>query len=103
VGSAAVDAVLIANAYHELTRPQPILDALSRSMKSGARLVVVDRGPPRGAEESREAAAGHHELAPAIVERDLRQAGFEVVSRDDRFIDRLADGHGWWILVARKP
>ena len=40
-----IDAVLIANTYHELTAPEPILKALFGSMRSGGRLVVVDRGP----------------------------------------------------------
>ena len=40
-----VDAVLIANTYHELTEPEPIVSALSGVMRTGAMLVVVDRGP----------------------------------------------------------
>jgi ubiquinone/menaquinone biosynthesis C-methylase UbiE len=43
-----IDAVLIANTYHELTTPDPILKSLFASMRSGARLVVVDREPREG-------------------------------------------------------
>ena len=102
VPSVASDAVLVANTYHELANPRTILGALSRSMKRGARIVVVDRGPRTGA-GSREAAADHHEIAPDLAEQAVRQAGFEVMSRQDRFIDRPADDHVWWLLVARKP
>ena len=96
------DAVLIANTYHELTAPAPILKALFESMHSGARLVVVDRGPRVG-DGSRGAAAGHHEMTPAVVEREMNHQGFETVTRDDRFIDRAADEDLWWLIVFRKP
>ncbi len=43
-----VDAVLIANTYHELTAPEQILKALYTSMRPGGRLVVVDRAPRSG-------------------------------------------------------
>ena len=43
--SEAVDAVLIANTFHELRDPKVILDHVSRSLRVGGRLVVVDRGP----------------------------------------------------------
>ena len=46
-----------------------------------------------------------------MVERELLASGFEVLSREDRFIDRLpaerpgdrSDEHTWWLIVARKP
>ena len=97
------DAVLIANTYHELTEPKPILRHLADSLKPGGRLVIVDRGPRSGPVESREAQAEHHEPRPDLVEMDVRNAGFEVISRQDHFIDRPADDQVWWLLVARKP
>lgn len=53
-----------------------------------------------GPAESREAQAEHHELRPDLVETDVRNAGFEIISREDHFIERPADGHIWWLLVA---
>jgi len=52
-----------------------------------------------------------YQIAASIAEDEIRQSGFEVVSRDDRFIDRPAaerpgdrpDDHVWWLIVARKP
>jgi hypothetical protein len=51
------------------------------------------------------------QIAVSIVEDEIHQSGFEVTSRDDRFIDQPAaarpgdrpDDHVWWLLVARKP
>jgi predicted methyltransferase len=95
-----VDAVLIANTYHELTAPEPILRALARAMRPGARLVVVDRGPRGG--ENRATAASHHELTGAAAETEIGRHGFRMVSRDDRFIDRATDENVWWLLVFEK-
>ena len=97
-----VDAVLIANTYHELAQPEPILRALLMSMRPGARLVVVDRAPSDTG-ESREEAAGYHEISATIAADDLRREGFEVVLRQEGFIDRSPDGEAWWIIVFRKP
>lgn len=71
-----IDAVLIANTYHELTAPESILKVLFTSMRSGARFVVVDRGP-RDGHESRTATAQHHELTAAVAEREINQQGFQ--------------------------
>ncbi len=97
------DAVLIANTYHELAEPKPILRLLAESLKPGAHLVIVDRGPRSGPAESREAQAERHELRQDLVETEVRNAGFEIIGRDDLVIDRPVDDHIWWLLVARKP
>jgi predicted methyltransferase len=97
------DAVLVANTYHELTEPSTILRHLADSLKPGGRLVIVDRGPRSGPVESREIQEEHHELRPDLVETEVRNAGFEIISRQDHFIDRPADDQVWWLLVARKP
>jgi ubiquinone/menaquinone biosynthesis C-methylase UbiE len=96
------DAVLIANTYHELTEPKPILRHLADSLKPGGSLVIVDRGPRSGPVESREKQEEHHELRPDLVETEVRNADFEIISRHDLFIDRPGDDQIWWLLVARK-
>jgi ubiquinone/menaquinone biosynthesis C-methylase UbiE len=98
----AVNAVLIANAYHELTHPNVILDKVKRSLRRGGRLVVVDRSPSGTEKRSREAETQQHMLSISFAEAEILQSGFEVVSLQDRFIER--PGHNpWWLLVARKP
>ena len=99
---AAIDAVLIANTYHELDGPAAMLNLVLRAMRPGARLVVVDRGPrPEAATGG--AAAGRHERQPGEAAHEIQQAGFSIVSRDDRFIDRPGDEGVWWLIVARRP
>jgi hypothetical protein len=61
--------------------------------------------------ESREIQMQQYQIAASVAEDEIRQRGFEVLSRDNRFIDRPAverpgdrqDDHVWWLIVARKP
>jgi len=94
-----VDAVLVLNTYHELDDAPAVLAHVRRALRPGGRLVVVDRRP-------RSAGApvpGEHELAPLEGEVGLRASGFEIIERDDAFIDRPGDPDLWWMIIARRP
>ncbi len=95
----SVDAVLVANTYHELADPGAVLDHVFRALRPGGRLVVVDPTPGAGAEDGPETATHHYER-PATAETELRGAGFAILDRDDRFID--SGRHRWWMIVARR-
>jgi hypothetical protein len=75
----------------EWQRPHDVLPALDL----GAGGIVADLGC---------GAIDHHYETPVAAETRLRQSGFEISRRDDRFIER-ANGRGgtWWLIVARKP
>ena len=94
LGDASANAVLIANTYHELDHPRIILAAVRRALRTHGRLVVLDRGPRPGVSE-------HHTIARTQVERDLTENGFELLERQDTFIDR-PDDDPWWMIVAAK-
>ena len=98
----AVDAVLIANTFHELSDPPAILAAVFQALKPGGRLVILDRGP-RGAAHESETPSIDHELPLTSAEPQLSQAGFNISRRDDHFIDIAGEDHVWWLLVAVKP
>jgi tRNA A58 N-methylase Trm61 len=89
--SGIADAVLIANTYHDLANPGAILDQTFESLVSGGRLVIVD---PKQTE--------HGELLPTLVEHELCRRGFDIVSRDDQFIEQPVRGT-WWLIIARRP
>jgi ubiquinone/menaquinone biosynthesis C-methylase UbiE len=89
--SGAAHAVLIANTYHEFENPVAMLDQVVQSLVPGGRLVIVD---PSDAEQG--------EQSCALVEHELRRRGFDIVIRDDRFIDQPVRGV-WWLIVARMP
>lgn len=100
----SVDAVLICNTYHEFSHPETILKRVNQSLRAGGRLVVVDRAPQAVADQ-RPVEHGH-EVALSVVESQLQQTGFEIVSHDDHFIDRWIDPQTddlWWLVIARKP
>ena len=92
----AVDVVLICNTYHEFNNPELMLNHVFRSLRPGGRLVVVDRAP-------RAIEAEHvHGIPLTVVEKEIRQKEFKIVSQDDHFIDQPRDDL-WWLLIARKP
>jgi hypothetical protein len=95
-----IDAVLIANTYHELAAPNAVLKALFTSMRPGARLVVLDRAVRERTSFARPTA---HGIAMRVANQEIQQAGFEAISKDDRFVDRSQDDDVWWLMVFRKP
>jgi ubiquinone/menaquinone biosynthesis C-methylase UbiE len=88
-----VDSVLIANTYHELAHPKVVLGRLHLALTAGGRLVIADRGP--------QSTNAEHAIDPALVEAELRRHGFDILSRDDHFLDQPGEGP-WWLIVARK-
>jgi len=96
-----VNEVLIANTYHELTDSQAILAQVRQSLVSGGRLVVLDRSPNPA--DTGPARLAEHEISAEQVVSELRQAQFEIVTRQDDFIEKDSDSERWWLIVARKP
>jgi ubiquinone/menaquinone biosynthesis C-methylase UbiE len=96
-----VNSVLVVNTYHEFTDTSSILANVWNSLVPGGRLVIADRAPNPiniGTIQT-----GGHEIAASDVQEHLRQAHFEMVSRQDRFIDTDPYGESWWLIVARRP
>ena len=98
-----VNAVLIANTYHEFTDSQPILAHVYQSLLSGGQMVVVDREPRPATTSSAQTAAEHHAISAEQVQGELLRAGFAIDSRQDRFIEEDPSNENWWLITARKP
>jgi len=98
---ARVNAVLIANTYHEFTDSQSILAQVRQSLAPAGKLVVVDRWPNSANVGITE--TGEHEISPDRVENELLQADFEIVVRQDHFIEKDPENEAWWLIVARRP
>jgi SAM-dependent methyltransferase len=77
VGS--LDAVLIANTYHELILPNRILDAARQLLRPEGRLVILDRGPESASDEAWQSGLRQHEVPSELVQRAVRSHGFNVV------------------------
>jgi ubiquinone/menaquinone biosynthesis C-methylase UbiE len=97
------DAVLIHNAYHEMTEHEAMLRHIRAALKRDGRFVVVEPTHDSSRGLTREKQVAQHDIAIEIVDEELRAAGFEVVERDAAFIKFTAVPGGFWLLVARRP
>ena len=91
------DAIFMRNVYHHFGDPPAMNGSLLTSLKPGGRLVIIDFTPPPGGE----AAPGgrdkdnHHGITAPTLERELKAAGFEIVSASEE--RRMVT------VVARRP
>jgi predicted methyltransferase len=77
------DAIFMRDVYHHFSEPPAMNASVFASLKPGGVLGVLDFGPPPGTESADPAARGidgQHGITPATLERELKAAGFEVVS-----------------------
>jgi predicted methyltransferase len=97
-----LDAVLIRNAYHEMTEHRSVLNAVKSSLKPDGLLIVIEAIHDRHRSSPRETQVKEHIIGSDIVEAELREAGFEIVKRDDAFTTFTRQPSGaFWLLVAR--
>ncbi len=101
--SAELDAVLMVITYHEIADYQKMLEHVAAALKPGGRLVVVDLVPNKTLTRPRAVQVKNHVIAPDLVESEVRQAGFEVVSRNDHFIDNPDEETTRWMIIFQKP
>lgn len=96
---ASLDGVLVVNAYHEMTEHEAMLKGMLAALKPGGRLVILDRAAS-DASDPRDRQVARHELSLELAERELEEAGFEVLQRDERFTN--TGNRPQWMLVARR-
>lgn len=92
------DAVFLRNVYHHFDDPLPMNASLLESLKPGGRLAVIDFAPRGGesAEPEHRDGNDHHGVSSDTVAEELREAGFTIVSAEQRSGRRV-------FVVARKP
>jgi precorrin-6B methylase 2 len=97
-----LDAVLIADAYHEMTDAAGILRGIRAALRPGGRLVLVDMigMDPERRKWDRKKQVDAHEMAPEVLSAELREAGFVVIEQRDPFIEDW-DGKNRFLLVAQ--
>lgn len=97
---ACCDGIFMRDVYHHFAEPGPMNRSLWRSLKPGGRLVIIDFPPRRGPEaalSSNRDEGASHGVSAASIERELREAGFDIVATEDRPSER------WVMVVGRKP
>jgi ubiquinone/menaquinone biosynthesis C-methylase UbiE len=102
--SGEIDAVLIRNAYHEMTEYRGVLASVMRALRPGGTLIVSEPIHDNNRDKTRELQVKEHEIAPEFVEAELREAGFEILERQEAFMSftRPPPG-GFWMIRARRP
>lgn len=71
------------------------------ALKPEGRLIILDPLARKTASRPRASQTRNHVLLPDLAADELRQAGFEVLSRDDRFVDNPDSEGIQWLIVAR--
>ncbi len=84
-----LDAIIIADVYHELDHPEAILNHVKQSLKPGGTVLIIDYLKPALLERSRTDQARDHNIAPRLVENDLKKSGFTIGT----VIDPYATGY----------
>jgi ubiquinone/menaquinone biosynthesis C-methylase UbiE len=99
----ALDVVIIMDTYHEMDDYMKILGHVHRSLKSGGRIVVIEKLKTKIKGKSREAQTDAHSLGMKYVRRELTKAGFTEVYDNDDLGDWENDTDKViWMLIAEK-
>ena len=98
-----LDAALMVIMYHEIENHGRMLEHVMAALKPGGRLVIVDMTPHKTINRPRADQVKNHVIAPDLAESEIKQAGFEEISRDDHFIDNPDEESTRWLIAFRKP
>lgn len=94
----ACDALFMRNVYHHFSDPAAMNRSIWRAVAPGGRVAVVDFTPSgkEGEQPADRSRDGTHGVAPESVSRELKEAGFEPVSKE-------ASDQRWFMVVVSKP
>ena len=98
-----LDVVFIMDTYHEMEDYTTILKHVHKSLKSGGRIVIIEKLKSRIKGKSRADQVDAHSISPKYVKKELSGAGFTLSYQENNI------GH-WendedkviWMLIARK-
>lgn len=99
----SLDAALIVNSYHEMPSHRSILEHLRAALRPGGRLMLIEPYSEERRREPREEQVKRHQIAPDLVEAELREAGFQIVQRTDAFVQNPEGGGLESLVLAARP
>jgi len=91
------------NVYHEVEPYREMLAHVFEALKPGGRFVIVDNMPHKTKSRPRADQAKNHVLSPELAEPEFNAAGFQIISRQDDFIDRPDEEDAKWMIICRRP
>lgn len=94
------DALVLRFVYHHIENPVSMNKSLYQSLKPGGRLAVIDFSPDsaESADPAQRSDGAQHGVTPPTVVRELRQAGFELVS-----VEEGTRRAGFMVVMRRPP
>ncbi|MEM9647990.1 MAG: class I SAM-dependent methyltransferase [Bacteroidota bacterium] len=99
-----LDAVFIIDTYHEMDSHEKILRHVKSSLKSGGKLMLLEKLKKRVVGKSRREQVTAHSLGPEYVRDELRDAGFNIISEVEDHGDwEHETSKQMWFIVAQKP
>jgi predicted methyltransferase len=97
----SLDAVLIADVYHEISEPATVLLHVGQALKPGGFVMIIDYLKPELRDRLRQDQVREHNIAPGFVEKDLKEAGFTIIERRDPYCTGY-DGIPMYFVLARR-
>lgn len=98
-----LDVVFIMDTYHEMEEYNTILKHVYKSLKSGGRIVIIEKLKSHIKGKSRADQVDAHSLSPKFVKKELMSAGFMLLHQEDNMgawendKDKVI-----WMLIAQK-
>ncbi len=99
-----LDMIYVIDSYHEMTFHKTMLSHFFKSLKSGGRIVLLEKMKKRKIGASREEQTDAHTLALYFVKNELQAAGFLIEKEIKNYGNWERDpSKKIWILLASKP
>lgn len=99
----ALDVVIIMDTYHEMDDYMKILGHVHKSLKSGGKIIIVEKLKSRIKGKSREDQTDAHSIGMKYVRQELTKAGFKELYHNDDLGDWENDEDKViWMLIAEK-
>ena len=101
--SNSLDVIFVIDTYHEISADKEFLKHLNNSLKSGSKLVLLEKLKKRMVGKSREDQVSGHTLALSYVKKELQDAGFTIRVEIEDFGQWEEDPtKTMWVLIAEK-
>lgn len=98
-----LDMVFVIDTYHEMDSHEKMLRLIRRSLKPGGKIMLLEKLKDWVRGKTREEQVRSHSLGPEYVRKELRQAGFTIISEiDDHGAWEREDNKQMWVIVAQK-
>jgi ubiquinone/menaquinone biosynthesis C-methylase UbiE len=99
----SLDVIFVIDTYHEISAYKEVLGHLNNSLKSGAKLVLLEKLKTRLVGKSREDQVSGHTLSLNYVKKELQDTGFTIRIEIEDFGQWEEDPtKTMWVLIAEK-